>query len=264
MNTSELSRLRFFKVEKYNFETSHNCDFSNIPRPHYCMGLIMKGSGVFTFKNKSVAVNEGDIIFVPVGSTYISSWKGDPEIRYISVHFSFDLPDPITQNKITEIQKISVDDFLQMENDYITMYDNFDRNKALGFASLGSFYRIMSYVYPKLDFKAVKKSDDRISMATKYIEEHFKENYSVEFLAEFCNMSPSHFHTVFKQITGCSPVEYKHKTAIRQAELLLIENKYSIEEISEILGFNSSIYFREIFKKLTGKTPTEYRKMDIE
>ncbi len=264
MNITSLSRLSFFKVDKYEHYGNHMCDFSNIPRPHYCMGLITDGSGEFRFKNKSVTVKKGEIIFVPVGSTYISSWQGNEKISYISVHFSFDFPDPLTQNKKAEIQKITLSDFEKTHMHYRSMLENYEKDKALKFSVLSSFFGVMNEVYPKLEFNSLKRTDNRIEKACEYIHSHFKEDFSVDFLAEFCNMSPSHFHTVFKQITGCSPVEYKHKISIRQAELLLIENRLSIEEISEALGFNSAIYFREIFKKLTGKTPSEYRKLDIE
>ncbi len=38
------------------------------------------------------------------------------------------------------------------------------------------------------------------------------------------------------------------------------ENKLTIEEISEMVGYNSKTAFNNAFKKLTGKTPSEFRK----
>ena len=58
-----------------------------------------------------------------------------------------------------------------------------------------------------------------------------------------------------------SPIEYKNKIMIRHAERSLVDHpEVSIEELSERLGFESSIYFRRLFKATTGKTPREYRK----
>jgi AraC-like DNA-binding protein len=37
-------------------------------------------------------------------------------------------------------------------------------------------------------------------------------------------------------------------------------NKITVEEISEMVGYNSKTAFNNAFKKLTGKTPSEFRK----
>ncbi len=259
------SRLSFFKVDKYIYDTSYICDFSSIPRPHFCMGLILRGSGVFKYENKSVSVNEGDIIFVPVGSTYISQWHGIPGVEYISIHFSFEFPGPFPRNSRLKIQKITLPDPEKTARLYANIYEGCNSEKSTQLSVLGEFYSLMSEIYSYLEYTEVPKLDDRIDKAVQYIEYHYKESFPIEALAKLCNMSISQFYSCFKASLGCSPLNYKHTICIRHAELLLIDGKNrSIENISAELGFSSAIYFREIFKKITGKTPGEYRKTNIE
>nr|MBQ8252533.1 hypothetical protein [Lachnospiraceae bacterium] len=58
------------------------------------MGLILEGEGTFwdCEADEYIHVTPGDIIFVPITSRYISEWKGNPEVSYISMHFIFDWP----------------------------------------------------------------------------------------------------------------------------------------------------------------------------
>ena len=262
---SNLSKLSFFKVSNYAYDTAYTCDFRNIPRPHYCMGLIIKGEGKFCFDEETVTVKSGDIIFVPVGSTYISRWKGEPDIFYISVHFSFEAPDPFSRSKKIKIQKISPPDFEEYKAKYEFMYKSYEGSEQVQFSALSMFYSIMSHVYPLLKYITVKKIDSRIEKAAEYIDCHYKEEFSVAHLANISNMSVSHFYSCFKSSVGYSPIEYKHKVCIRHAELMLIADaEKSIEEISEALGFSSSSYFRQIFKKITGESPRRYRKFGAE
>ena len=39
-----------------------------------------------------------------------------------------------------------------------------------------------------------------------------------------------------------------------------VRSKLTVEEISEMVGYNSKTAFNNAFKKLTGKTPSEFRK----
>jgi AraC-like DNA-binding protein len=40
-----------------------------------------------------------------------------------------------------------------------------------------------------------------------------------------------------------------------------LKNRLTIEEISELVGYNSKTAFNNAFRKLTGKTPSEFRKL---
>ncbi len=258
---TSLSRLSFFKVSKYEHFEPHICDFSDIPRPHYCMGLIFEGSGEFVSDGKKVCVNAGDIIFVPVGSTYISSWHGSPDVMYISVHFSFEFNRLFGRTKKLEIQKVTLPDVDELRKSYLTMYENCEGKKTNQLSALSEFYNILSRVYPTLKYTDTKDIDARVEKAIDYIEFNWRDRIQIDELAKVCNMSTSHFYSCFKECTGYSPIEYKQRVAIRNAELMLVDgSEKSIEEISELAGFTSSIYFRELFKKITGKTPTKYRK----
>jgi YesN/AraC family two-component response regulator len=52
------------------------------------------------------------------------------------------------------------------------------------------------------------------------------------------------------------------KYRVEKAKKILTEdekNRLTIEEISEMVGYNSKTAFNNAFKKLAGKTPSEYR-----
>ncbi len=259
------AKLSFLQVDRYEYQNHYICDFQDMPRPHYCMGLILDGTGIFEFDGKSVTVNKGDIIFVPVGSTYISKWCGNPDITYLSVHFSFEYPDIFPRNTKPDIQKISIKNFDDIKRIYENILNSLAKSKSEELFAVGNFYCLIGHIYPEIKLNQTEQIDERILTAVEYIQQHYNENFSIDYISNLCALSVSHFHTLFKESVGCSPIEYKHAICIRHAELLLLENtKKPIEAISSELGFESSIYFRKVFKKITGKTPREYRKIKIE
>lgn len=103
-----------------------------------------------------------------------------------------------------------------------------------------------------------KKSDSRVSPALEYIENNYTENVDIEFLSNLCYMSQAHFFRLFKSEKGFSPIEYRNMLRIERAKELLSENECSINEVAEILGFESVYYFSRFFKKCVGIPPSEY------
>ncbi|WP_455721107.1 helix-turn-helix domain-containing protein, partial [Agathobacter sp.] len=47
---------------------------------------------------------------------------------------------------------------------------------------------------------------------------------------------------------------------ICNAEALLLNTEYNINEISQIVGYDNALYFSRMFKKIKGISPSEYRK----
>ncbi len=258
-----IPKLAFLKIGKYKYDKDLVCDYNDLPRPFHSIALITKGCGDFVCDKTIVSVNEGDIIFIPMHSTYMSQWSEDSES--ISIHFQFDVPTPFPNSYKYHVQKHCAGECTDVKKLFDKIYCEYELSKNVSFSVLSNFYGIMDIMYPKLIFQKILLSDERIEKAINYIELHYNENFSISFLAQYCNMSVSHFHLCIKKQLGCSAIEYKHKICIHHAQLMLEDNpEKSIEDISADLGFSSSIYFREIFKKITGKTPKGYRNSVME
>lgn len=74
------------------------------------------------------------------------------------------------------------------------------------------------------------------------------------------NMSRSNLHLKLKAITGESAIDFIRKVRFKRATELLKSGRYTVTEVSSMVGFNSSSYFATCFKKYIGCLPTEYIK----
>ncbi len=71
-------------------------------------------------------------------------------------------------------------------------------------------------------------------------------------------MSQASLRRLFKETFGVSPITYKNNLRIKMACSLIKSGAYSVNEISEILGFEDIYAFSHAFKKATGVTPSKY------
>lgn len=99
-----------------------------------------------------------------------------------------------------------------------------------------------------------------VRKAIRYMQNHFKENISVEELAGAVGVSQSRLSHLFKEETGVSLMTYLRKEKIENAKAMLRDSDYRIYEISTILGFANESYFVKVFKDYEGITPGEYKR----
>ena len=67
-------------------------------------------------------------------------------------------------------------------------------------------------------------------------------------------------HLKMKAITGESTTDFVRKIRFNRACTLLKEGRYTVAEISVMVGFSSPSYFTTSFKKYVGCSPGEYSK----
>lgn len=267
MSIDKLSRLSFFKVVRYEYADEMVADYRQIPRPHFCMALIIKGQAVFdSVEGERAEVREGDLVFVPITSRYVSHWHGSPDIVYITMHFAFEPTCGISERDRFLLQRVRLPDVEKLTELYTDCYNAYKSGETTRqMASLGAFFSCLGMVLPHLQRKSGKPIDTRIEQALEYVNLHLSEPISVSALAQMCGMSVPNFHLHFKRSMGMSPIEYKNHVLIRRTmQLLKGEPQLSIEQISEICGFESSAYFRRLFKKHVGTSPREYRRSHLD
>jgi AraC-like DNA-binding protein len=93
---------------------------------------------------------------------------------------------------------------------------------------------------------------------------YFSENLaSLADLAKKIGESKHHVSQVINEKLGKNFFELLASYRIEKAKNILTEDKscrLTIEEVSEMVGYNSKTAFNNSFRKLTGKTPSEFRK----
>lgn len=93
------------------------------------------------------------------------------------------------------------------------------------------------------------------------IEENISnDNFSTDDLANQLCMSRSNLYIKMNSIAGEPPANFIRRIRFNKVCKLLLEEKYSIAEISYMTGFSSPSYLSNSFKKFMGMLPSEYIK----
>lgn len=93
----------------------------------------------------------------------------------------------------------------------------------------------------------------------KNIEKHLDDStFEAKVLADSLNMSLPTLYRKIKQYSDCSILELTRNIRLKKAAQLIMTQQYSIQEVSEMVGFNDTATFRKRFTEQYGVTPSQY------
>ena len=103
------------------------------------------------------------------------------------------------------------------------------------------------------------KDNDRINLVFNHVKAHFKEEITLDEIADIVSMTVPSFCRYFKKITNKTFTQFVNEYRLVHASKLLAEQPMSITQVCYESGFNNFSHFNKSFKAFTGQNPSEYR-----
>jgi len=93
-----------------------------------------------------------------------------------------------------------------------------------------------------------------------YIREHYREELTLQDLADRFFLSREYISRRFKRELGENVFDYLANIRLERAKRLLLDSDMTVVRIAELVGYQDEKYFSRVFKKTTGHTPNEFRR----
>lgn len=97
---------------------------------------------------------------------------------------------------------------------------------------------------------ALRSGDiERLHAAKHYIEQHFMDDCSIFFLASHVGINQKKLKQGFKALFGYTVFGYLSHIRMEKAKQLLLDEKKTVGEVSELVGYRHPQHFAAAFKK---------------
>lgn len=103
----------------------------------------------------------------------------------------------------------------------------------------------------------------KMEAVIKYMILHLSEPQRISTLSNIAGLSASQFISLFKRISGCSPMNFFIRLRMQRACELLRDRELRIKEVAFTLGYKDPFYFSRMFKTIIGVSPNCFRKMVV-
>lgn len=100
---------------------------------------------------------------------------------------------------------------------------------------------------------------NRIAQVIRYINSNFKQQPSLEELAEQVHLSPYHFQRLFKQWAGTTPKKFLQYISLNHAKRMLKNEQATLFDTSFDTGLSGTARLHDLFVNFEGMTPAEFK-----
>ncbi len=105
---------------------------------------------------------------------------------------------------------------------------------------------------------------DSLTDILAYVETHFRQELSLQNLAQDFSINYTYLSQQFKKSVGRSFSEYLTEVRLREASRLLRDTRMRVVAIAEQVGYNDYHYFNNVFKRQFSMTPLQYRNASLQ
>lgn len=227
----------------------------------YLLLYTYEGTGELIYRNQHYSLREGDGFLIDCTEEHYYRTVG-AHWCHSDLHFygglsnyfyreNFAAKYPVFHCAKTNAYQNQLEKILRMQNDMTA-----DRDFRFSF----ELEKLLFYVLDCLSEADQEDAiPDNIRMLQNYLEQHFIQNISLEYMADFSGISKYYLCRQFKKHTGFSPKEYVIHLRLLHAQMLLQSTDIPCYKIGIISGFPNEANFIQHFKKENGMTPGEYR-----
>ncbi len=234
---------------------------------HYQLAICLRGKGIYKAEGKKYIISRGDMFFFspseaheyyPTEKNWGIIWLvfGGVNVRNLLDYFSLD-----------DVFVKTFDDDMLFERVVglcNSLFCEYNRDECHTFEHTILMMRVLEAVSGCRD-AACSAEDEKeekcesVAVAIDFIKKNYYRFLTLETVANFAEMSKSHFCREFKKAYGVTPMAYLNSYRVNVAKFLLSTTIETIDVISGKTGFSSTSYFCAVFKKQEGITPMQYR-----
>lgn len=261
-------------VTHIHFKERYHMDSMQMSDDHYNIGITLQGHRRTITPHYSYSYQAGDVALMPPFVYHRTLSEYDEPYERIMIKFSFKYVEPFIremgQHTFNRLYEAPVYHFSPKSQDklkkmFFEIYEEYRKETPYKeFLLQGMLFRLFitvleEHIPAETTIHPLPLTQPVIN-AIVYMENHYKEQPSMEEVARHAGFSPGYFSRLFHAQLGTTYNAYLNNIRIRHVQILLSTTNKSIMDIAQDMGYCHGEYLSAQFKRKTGMTPSMYRR----
>lgn len=262
-NFAKTSLIYLQEIGSLRVHKPHSTGRSNLAS--YLFFTVTDGTGELSYEGMTYSLQVGDCVFIDCRKQYAHSsseklWSLS-WIHFYGPNLAAIYDKYLERGGRAVFHPVSVSDFLEVYRRVYELADSDDYIRDMKINSeLNYFLTLLMNEswHPRETIDADLKRQNVLPVK-QYLDEHYSEKISLDFLADHFFISKYYLTRVFKQQFGVSISNYLMTRRVTKAKYMLRFTGEKIKAIGYECGLGEPHYFSRIFKQMEGMSPLEYR-----
>ncbi|HIT08874.1 MAG TPA: helix-turn-helix transcriptional regulator [Candidatus Merdivicinus faecavium] len=247
-------------------EKDKQFQFNGEEHPFWELTYVNKGRMICEVDGETYQLQQGQMIFFAPHQFHLQRSDGKAPLSFLTLTFDGELDRPdMLSNRVVYCDENCLNIVRSMIREEKDGQPYGDDMITCELTRL-----IITVVRNTLSNAVVVKVPTRLKVTVdnKYIGEcidlihsNITSTITLPWLAKQLNLSSSYLSSLFKQKVGRSISEYVRLVRLEKVKELIGEGKYTIAQISHIMGYCSPTYLSTEFRREFDMSPKEYAKM---
>lgn len=258
-----------FSFTDKDIDIAHKLDYASSPKDEYNkhmhtfyeLLLFVRGDVTYHVESESRHLEPGDIILMTPGKFHFATVNKDVSYeRYV-----FKFPTSLVTQNIQDRLKNAFAFYSSKRNvescvrSFDTFYDSFN-DQDLYLLSECKIKEMLIYLANTRESAPEYEKNDVIRVLVDYIEEHIKEDLTLENIAANLHYSESYLSNQFKKAMKCSLMKYIRSKKIVIAQQMIRDGMKAVD-VAEELSFSDYSTFYRSYKKVASVNPNSDRRV---
>lgn len=217
----------------------------------FCIGVITKGSALYTIDNNKCLLEESMLFILPT-NTGISITPSS-EYSYITICFKNELKDQLKNIKFSKY-------FLKLKSteEILSLCHTFEQTNDENWF-LNSILKSINSAIEPYYINQKKQPNETVLSICNYIDKNAAEKFDLDELAKSFYLSKYHLIRMFKTYMGVTPNQYHIQAKIRIIRSKVFQVQSETNLAMKLNLFDQS-HLCKLFKKQMGISIKNYRK----
>ena len=247
-------------------------NFQGEKHDYYELTFVDRGTLETTIENKQFIINEKELMIYGPEQFHTQHIAEGQSCSYVTILFSMVNVSPDAQHAENDLLLNKV---FSYDKKIYTLLKDFVQESSVQIPYINSLMTcLLQEIIIRLlrsEFLVSKEErpvsltrqhyqDELLERILNYIEQSICEPLTIAEICQKFSISRSSLQLLFKENLDQTPKKYISDMKLEKSCQLIREQKYSISEISLLLGFNSIHYFSRAFAHKYNMAPSEYSK----
>lgn len=252
-NLSYIQSFTYYELNRY-FTKRANME-------SYLLKYTYAGSGELKYKGQTYISNTGDGFLIDCREPHEyrsvgGSWK------HVEIHFS-GIPAAYIYSQYASGGKhdfhIATETFHAELEKLLSLHESVLPYREIQISYQLDHILMMILLHSDNYMEKIKGIPENLRYLLSYMDRHYMQPLTLDFMAEFANISKYHLCRLFQKYVGFSPNEYIIQLRLTNAKILLDETDLPANKIGVMVGIPDENYFYRLFKNREGISIRDFR-----